>query len=165
MVSLRDDGMTPPAKSLILPPPLTGEALDAPHKFPQLGVPAEAQRSGFGGERRRKGVNGAFRPKGGNGVRGLCDDASGGLFRRSGTQNAESDYELFDFWTWSSRILHSLTNCKASIPPVSLRTPPPFTQGRHWCSAHPQMRRRTETPPQAPLRVGLGRPTSPCRGG
>ena len=26
-------------------------------------------------------------------------------------------------------------NCVAAIPPVSLRTPPPFTQGRLWCSA------------------------------
>ena len=40
-------------------------------------------------------------------------------------------------WFWSSRILHSLTNCSASIPPVSLRTPPPFTQGRLWYSATP----------------------------
>ena len=30
-------------------------------------------------------------------------------------------------WFWSSRILHSLSNCSASIPPVSLRTPPPLT--------------------------------------
>ena len=62
-------------------------------------------------------MNGAFRPKGGNGVHGLFDDAAGGLFRRSLIMNTGSDYELPNFWTRSSRILHSLTCCVASIPP------------------------------------------------
>ena len=33
--------------------------------------------------------------------------------------------------------MHSYTNCSASIPPSSLRTPPPFTQGRLWFPAAP----------------------------
>ena len=40
--------------------------------------------------------------------------------------------------------MHSLTNCVASIPPVSLRTPPPFTQGRLWFPVAPQMRWKIE---------------------
>ena len=75
-------------------------------------------------------MNGAFRPKGGNGVHGLCDDATGGLFRRTLMRDEDPGYELSDFWARSSRILRCTSNCSASIPPVSLRTPPPFTQGR-----------------------------------
>ena len=44
-VSLRDDGMTPPAKSEILPPPLTGEAGSAQYKSPLTG---EMPRRGRG---------------------------------------------------------------------------------------------------------------------
>ena len=36
--------------------------------------------------------------------------------------------------------MHSLSNYSASIPPVSLRTPPPFTQGRLCCPAAPRVR-------------------------
>ena len=89
-------------------------------------------------------MNGAFRPKGGNGVHGLCDDAAGGLFPSGWFSYAAADYELLDFWTESSRILHCISNCSASIPPVSLRTPPPFTQGRLWFPAAPQVRWKIE---------------------
>ena len=48
---------------------------------------------------------------------GLALARSGGLFRRRGITKAESDYELSDFWTRSSRILHTLTHSNAAIPP------------------------------------------------
>ena len=54
-------------------------------------------------------------------------------------------------WFWSSRILHSLSNCSASIPPVSLRTPPPFTQGRLWFPVAPNVRWKIEAAVQEPL--------------
>ena len=38
----------------------------------------------------------------------------------------------------------------ASIPPVSLRTPPPFTQGRLWCGGTPQVQRKTKGAMQNP---------------
>ena len=42
--------------------------------------------------------------------------------------------------------MHSLTTCVASIPPVSLRTPPPFTQGRLWCGGTPLVHQKIEAP-------------------
>ena len=47
---------------------------------------------------------------------------TGGLFRRIGPSKVESDYELSDFWTWSSRILRCISNCAASIPPALCAT-------------------------------------------
>ena len=43
---------------------------------------------------------------------------TGGLFPSGLFSHAAADYEPFDFWIWDNRILHSLTNCVASIPPA-----------------------------------------------
>ena len=87
---------------------------------------------------------------------------TGGLFPSGLFSHAASDYELLDFWTGSSRILHSLTNCVASIPPSSLRTPPPFTQGRLCCPATPPLWWKSVTAQQEPLCPLRG--ISPVRG-
>ena len=90
-------------------------------------------------------MNGAFRPKGGNEVHGLFDDA--GAFAAVVLRNCKERLRM---------------HCKGA----RIAIPQGYFRWAHQCAHWLAMTRgKMEGAVGEPLRVGLGRPTSPYRGG